>query len=394
MILTPLDEISLRLKYLRESIGKNGFDAVLILQNVDLFYYTGTLQNGALYAPAQGDPIFMVIKNIERARLESPVERIVPLRSPMRIAETLVENKLAIPGKLGLEMDVIPAKLYERLKSSLGCEVGDISNDIRWQRSRKSAFELKMLENAAGIVKKAFDGIPENLHEGITETELSALIEKTMRVNGHQGVLRFRAFNMELYAAHLSFGIDAASPGHFDGPVGVKGLYPATPQIGGDTKLKIGSPVIADIVAGYAGYMVDCTRVFALKKIDEKLLRIHNDAITINNEIIKQLKPGAIPSEVYSKTIEIAAKMGYADSFMASGENQVKFVGHGIGLEVDEFPVIAKAFTNPIEVGNVIAIEPKIISNETGGLGVENTYYIDEKGARNLTDFPMDLLIV
>ena len=394
MILTPYDEINHRLEYFRKSMNQVGFDSAIIFQNVDLFYYTGTIQNGALYVPSQGEPLFMVIKNIERAKIESPIQKIVPLRNLSRIIDTLVENQYPLPKKLGVEMDVVPARLYERIKTSFGCEISDISIDIRWQRSRKSDFELKMLEKAAKIVKKAFETVRENLKEGITETELSAIIEYNMRANGHQGVIRLRAFGMELYAIHLAFGIDAASPGHFDGPVGVKGLYPAAPQIGGNTKLKAGVPVMADIVAGYGGYVVDCTRTFALKKLDDKFLKTYNDVLKLNHEIIKQLKPGAIPSEIYVRAVELASQMGYAESFMASGQNQVKFVGHGIGLEVDEFPVLAKGFNNPIEVGNTLAVEPKIIPKNIGGVGVENTYYVDKNGARNITNSPMDLMIV
>ena len=394
MILTPSEDIQSRIEHLRNAIRKKELDGAIVVQNVDLFYYTGTMQNGALYVPTESEPLFMVIKNIEGALSESSLPRIVPLKSHSRIAETLVENKYPLPKKLGVEMDVVPARLYERIKSSFGCEINDISMDIRWQRSRKSDFEIKMLEKAAKIVKKAFEAIPENLHEGITETELSAIIEHALRVNGHQGVIRLRAFGMELYAIHLAFGTDAASPGHFDGPVGVKGLYPAAPQIGGNTKLKNGVPIIADIVAGYGGYVVDCTRTFALKKFDDKFLKTYNDVLKINREIIKQLKPGAIPSEIYTKAVELASQMGYAESFMASGQNQVKFVGHGIGLEVDEFPVLAKGFNNPIEVGNTLAVEPKIIPKNIGGVGVENTYYVDKNGARNITNSPMDLMIV
>ena len=394
MILTPPDEIHSRLDYLQKTIQKNEFDGAIIFQNVDLFYYTGTLQNGALYVPSQGEPLFMVIKNIERARVESPIQRIVPLKNHAHVVATLSENGYPLPKKLGVEMDVVPARLYERIKTSFGCEISDISMDIRWQRSRKSVFELGMLEKAAKIVKKAFEAVRDNLKEGITETELSAIIEYNMRANGHQGVIRLRAFGMELYAIHLAFGTDAASPGHFDGPVGVKGLYPAAPQIGGNTKLKAGVPVMADIVAGYGGYVVDCTRTFALKKLDDKFLKTYNDVLKLNHEIIKQLKPGAIPSEIYTKAIELASQMGYAESFMASGQNQVKFVGHGIGLEVDEFPVLAKGFNNPIEVGNTLAVEPKIIPKNIGGVGVENTYYVDKNGARNITNSPMDLMIV
>lgn len=393
MILTPKDEIYDRISKLQESLRTDQIDGALIYQNVDLFYYTGTCQNGALFVPRSGEPFFMVIKNIERAKIESPLERIEPLRNPVAIGDVMKEHKVKIPKRTGLEMDVIPAKLFEKLRKDILIEYADISMMIRLQRAVKSKFELGMMKKAAAILKIVFIEIPNLLEEGITETELSAHIEYLLRSNGHQGAVRMRAFNMELYAAAIAFGQSSATPVHFDGPVGVKGIYPAAPQIGGDKKLRPGIPIMADIVAGYGGYNVDCTRTFALKELDDKWLNIHCDTLKINDEIVKRIKPGTIPSEVYSDIIRIASDMGYADSFMSSGGNQVKFVAHGIGLEVDEVPVIAKPFKLPFQAGNTIAVEPKIIKKGKGGVGIENTYHITEKGAKNLNNFEMDIII-
>ena len=394
MILTPKSEIKKRIGDFQNSLLNSGFDGALIYQNVDLFYYTGTLQNGALYVPSSGEPLFMVIKNIDRARVESPIEKIVRLSNPVKVGEILIQNGYKLSGKIGLEMDVIPAKLYAKLSSSLGCELDDISMVVRIQRSVKSEFEIGMMKKAAGILKKVFASIPDMLEEGITETEISARIEYELRRHGSQGVIRMRAFGMELYAAHLAFGQSSATPVHFDGPVGVKGLYPAAPQIGGDRKLKPGMPILADIVAGYGGYYIDCTRAFAYKHLDDQYMKAHKDAIKLNKLIISRMKPGAIPSGIYDETIEMARTMGYESTFMSSGENQVKFVAHGIGLEVDEIPVIAKPFKTPLAEGNTMAVEPKIIDTVRGGVGVENAYLITGKGVCCFTDFDMDLTIV
>lgn len=394
MTLTPKKEIFSRVETFRESMKKSGFGAALIYQNVDLFYYTGTLQNGALYVPATGKPLFMVVKNIDRAKGESPIENIVPISNPVNVGDILKQNKYRLPKRIGLEMDVIPAKLYAKLASILPCEIGDISLNVRLQRSIKSEFEISMMKKAAAILKKTFAEIPNMLEEGGTEKEISARIEYLMRRNKHQGVIRIRAFGMELYAVHLSFGASSATPVHFNGPVGVRGMYPAAPQIGGNTKLKTGVPILADIVAGVEGYLVDCTRAYALGGLDDKFIRQHEDCLKLNREIVKRLKPGEMPSEIYADIMVMAKNMGYENNFMASGENQVKFVAHGIGLEVDEIPIIAKSYKMPFAAGNTMAVEPKIISPRVGGVGVENTYLITQKGAKNLTGFNMNLEIV
>ena len=251
-----------------------------------------------------------------------------------------------------------------------------------------------MMKKAASILRKTFAEIPNMLKEGVSETEISARIEYFMRKNRHQGIVRMRAFGMELYAAHLAYGASSANPVHFNGPVGMKGMYPGAPQIGGNTKLKRGVPILADIVAGVGGYYIDCTRAYALGGLDDKFIQQHEDCIKLNREIVKRLKPGEIPSEIYADIMSMAKNMGYEKNFMASGENQVGFVAHGIGLEVDEIPVIAKPYKMPFVAGNTMAVEPKIISPRTGGVGVENTYLITSKSAKNLTGFNMNLEIV
>jgi Xaa-Pro aminopeptidase len=87
------------------------------------------------------------------------------------------------------------------------------------------------------------------------------------------------------------------------------------------------------------------------------------------------------------------AKTSYAPHFMGAGENQVRFVAHGLGLEIDELPVIAPKFDTPLESGVVLAVEPKIFYPELGGVGVENTYVITERGCERLTPSPQEIFI-
>jgi Xaa-Pro aminopeptidase len=236
--------------------------------------------------------------------------------------------------------------------------------------------------------------IPGQLREDMEEIELGARIEFVMRSAGHQGLTRVRRFNMEMHYGAVSFGDSAAYPHSFDGPVGVRGLYTAVPAMGGRKQLKRGQPVIVDIVGGCAGYIADGTRVYSLGQLPQPLADAHSFVLDLNRWIEERLVPGAIPGEIYTRILERVDKSPYASQFMGAGENQVKFVAHSVGLELDELPVIAPRYDAPFEVNTVMAVEPKVFFPGIGGVGTENTYVIRENGPERLTTCPQDIYVV
>ena len=357
-------------------------DALLVLQKVDQYYLTGTVQNGVLWFPREGEPVLAVRKSYELAKKESALRNIVPLKTYSGLA-ALISN----PGKtLGFELDVVPVSVYEQVvKHFPNSKAVDGSMALRYARAVKTRYEVDCIREAARQLDKAFLDIPAQLREGLAEYELSARIEYVMRMAGHQGLSRVRRFNMEMHYGAVSFGDSAAYPHSFDGPVGLRGLYPAAPVMGGRKQLKRGEPVIVDVVGGYAGYIADGTRVYSIGRMAQQLVDAHKFILDLNAWIEEQLRPGNIPSQIYAQIQERVAKSPYAGGFMGAGENQVKFVAHGVGLELDEFPVIAPKFDTPIEPGVVFAVEPKVFFAGLGGVGVENTYVVGERGCERLT---------
>ena len=357
-------------------------DALLVLQKVDQYYLTGTVQNGVLWFPREGEPVLAVRKSYELAKTESAVQNIVPLKAYSDLPG-LIPN----PGKLlGFELDVVPVSVYEQVvKHFPNSKAVDGSMVLRYARAVKTHYEIACIREAAHQLDKAFLDIPTQLREGLAEYELSARIEYVMRMAGHQGLSRVRRFNMEMHYGAVSFGDSAAYPHSFDGPVGLRGLYPATPVMGGRKQLKRGEPVIVDVVGGYAGYIADGTRVYSIGRMSPQLVDAHKFVLDLNAWIEEQLRPGNVPSQIYAGIQDRVAKSAYAGGFMGAGENQVRFVAHGVGLELDEFPVIAPKFDTPIEAGVVFAVEPKVFFAGVGGVGVENTYVVGEKGCERLT---------
>jgi Xaa-Pro aminopeptidase len=383
----PRDELERRWARVRQFMDS---DALVVLQNVDQFYLTGTFQNGVLWFPREGEPVFAVRKSFHRARTESQLKNIVALKSYSDLPG-IISN----PGEvLGFELDVVPVAVYQQVSRLFPkSRIVDGARPIREARAVKTPYEVECIRRAGQILDKAFLDIPSQLHEGLAEYELAARIEYVMRMEGHQGVCRVRRFNMELFYGAVSFGETAAYPHNFDGPVGMRGLYPAAQVMGGRRQLKRGEPVMVDVVGGYEGYLADGSRTYALGSVSQAMRDTYEFIVDLNGWIETQLRPGAIPGDIYSQIQNRVAKTSYAPHFMGAGENQVRFVAHGVGLEIDELPVIAPKFDAPLEAGVVLAVEPKIFYPELGGVGVENTYVITERGCERLTPCPQEIFI-
>jgi Xaa-Pro dipeptidase len=366
-------------------------DALIVLQNVGIYYLTGSTQTGVLWFPKNGEPLFAVRKSFERGKSESALTNIVPFKSYSELP-----SLLPAPGQtLGFELDVVPVATYEQVaKYFKGATLVDASLTIRRSRGVKTAYEIDCIRQAARQLDKAFLDIPGQLREGMAEIDLGARIEYVMRSAGHQGLTRVRRFNMEMHYGAVSFGDTAAYPHSFDGPVGVRGLYTAVPAMGGRKQLRRGEPVIVDIVGGCAGYIADGTRVYALGELSQELRDAHAYLLDLNGFIEDQLRPGRIPGEIYTQILERVSKSRYGAQFMGAGENQVKFVAHSVGLELDELPVIAPKYDAPFEVNTVMAVEPKIFFPGVGGVGTENTYVIRDGAPERLTTCDQEIYTV
>ena len=366
-------------------------DALIVVQNVDLYYLTGTTQNGVLWFPREGEPLLAVRKSFERARTDSALQNIVSLKSYSELPE-LMPN----PGAtIGLELDVLPVSTYQQIARHFpNSKLVDGSMAIRLARAVKTQYEIECIHHAARQLDVMFADVATQLRDGMAEYELCARIEFVLRMAGHQGLTRVRRFNMEMFYGAVSFGDTAAYPHGFDGPVGVRGRYTAVPAMGGLQRLRRGDPVVIDVVGGYAGYIADGTRIYSLGPVSSELRDAHQFVLELNEWIEGQLTPGKLPGEIYEEIIGRVSNSPYASRFMGIGDNQVRFVAHSVGLELDEVPVIAPKYNVPFEAGNVMAVEPKIFFEGIGGIGTENTYLITNHGPERLTRAPQEIYVV
>jgi Xaa-Pro dipeptidase len=391
--LLPRSEAETRVGRLQEWMQRDSTDCVFVLQNADQFYFSGTVQTGMVCIPASGEPALLVQKSPTRARLESPWTTVIPISGFGQAPEVLAGAGFGNLRKIGLEIDVLPAGHYFRIQELFsGVDFIDASESIRTLRMIKSEHELHQIRQAAEMLDLVFRGIREWLRPGMTELEASARIEGLLRLHGHQGIARMRSFNCELAHGIVSSGASAAQPTCFPGPVGSTGLYPAVPNGASRRPIVPGAPVVIDIVAGFGGYICDQTRTFISGELAPDMQDAHRFTLDLTRKIESMLRPGMECKQIYRRIMDDVKQRGYASSFMGLGDSQVRFIGHGVGLELDELPVLAGGFDATLEPGMVIAVEPKIFFPERGGVGIENTYAIVPAGCEKLTAYEEDII--
>jgi Xaa-Pro aminopeptidase len=288
---------------------------------------------------------------------------------------------------------VLPVRTYLRIQAIFpAAAIVDASDAIRGIRMIKSAHEVDEMRRAARMLARAFEQVPGWLAPGVTELELHARIEALLRREGHPGITRMRGLSHEVGFGAVSSGASACYPTPFPGPVGFVGLYPAVPTGGGRRAVEAGVPVMFDMVGGFGGYIADQTRVFAAGRVDPELKAAHRFAVDLLGELEQMLRPGRPGADLYARALELVRASPYADGFMGLGQDRVRFVGHGVGLELDELPVVSARLDRPLEAGMTIALEPKIFFPGRGGVGIENTYLVTLDGFENLTPFPAEIM--
>lgn len=397
MRITPREELDNRIKKLQAYMVEVELDAVVVVQNADLFYFTGTIQSGALYVPAVGEPIYMVRKEFSRARMESGLKEIVPFATMKAIPEILASYGYSVPARIGMELDVLPVNFFARYRAIFpSAEYVDASPLIRRVRMIKSKYEIHLLQDAANQVDKVYRRAREVIREGMTDLELAAELEFVARKEGHQGLVRMRAFNAELFYAQVFSGTDTAVPAYLDTPLGGLGLNPSFGQGAGLKRIERNEPIIVDFSGCVDGYLVDQTRVFALGDLSYRMKRAYDDMLRIQERMTEVAGPGTPWGHVYDVCLALAVELGHADNFMGASGAQVSFIGHGVGIEIDEYPFMAKGFNDMLlEPGMVFAFEPKVVFPGEGAIGIENTFYISHyEGLKQLTVSDQGLVIL
>ena len=387
MRITPATELEYRCRQLQFGMATEGLDAVLVMQNADLFYFTGSIQSGCLYIPVHGQPLYLVRRDAGRARMESGLKEIVPLLSLKNIPRILAEYGYPEPKRIGMELDVLPVNLFERYRSvSPDAGYVDAAPLIRRLRMIKSSYEIHIMMDAGRQVDKVYRRAREVIREGMTDLELAAELEYVARRDGSPGLIRMRSFNGEMLFGHTFSGADSAVPTYSEAPLGGMGVSPSFGQGASYKQIDRNEPIIIDFAGSFDGYLVDQTRVFALGGVSDRLRKGYDDMLAVQERMKELARPGVAWGEIYDACLSLAIEQGHVDHFMGYRGMQVSFIGHGIGIEIDEYPLIARGFGEDyLEIGMAFAFEPKLVFPGEGAVGIENSFYLSNEGLKQLT---------
>ena len=392
---TPKSEIDQRIANLKNQLEDNQIDAALIVQRADLFYFSGTIQEAHLFIPVDAEPILMVFKNFDRAIAESPLSRIVPLSSPKAIPQILSQFDYVIPSTIGMEFDVLPVNLYLNYQRMFeDRHLVDTSHLIRLVRALKSPYEIEIMRQAARLSDEVAAQVPALLREGMTELALAGRVEAEARKRGHQGVVRMRLWGSEMFYGHLMAGPSGAVPSFLSSPTGGTGASPAVAQGPGFRPIQRHEPPLVDYVFALNGYYSDHARIFSIGELPDDMMVAHAAMIELQDLIKKEAKPGVPCGAIYDLALEWTRARGYEKHFMGVGKERIRFVGHGLGVELDEYPFLAVGQTLELQAGMTLALEPKLVFPEKGVVGIENTHVVTDNGLEQFGQFQNEVVII
>lgn len=387
----PQTEIEQRLVRVQQQMQAEQIEGLLITHKMNLLYLAGSMQNGALFIPASGEATFYVKKSLLRAEAECSLS--VEKMGRLKELGKRIETKYGSIHRLGMEEDVIPYKLAMRyIQSFQKAEMVPAAALLRKVRAQKSQYEQDLIKESAAKVDRVIQALPNIIRPQMSELELVAEIEYRLRLEGNFNLYRTHNYNQELVLGMVAAGQQATVPTFFDGPAGGLGLSIAHPQSASREAIQPQQPILIDIGATTEGYLIDQTRVAVIGELDQTLQKAYQVSQQILRHVEQLIRPGVSWEQPYLDALLMAEEAGLADYFMGYGADRVKFLGHGIGLEIDEWPVLAKGFTQPLQEGMVIAIEPKFLFPGKGIVGVENTYVVQADELSPLTQSSEEII--
>ena len=374
------NELELKWRRIQQAMRQEEADGCLLTMNMNLYYVSGQVFNGYFYLPAEGRPYWFV------KRLTIPeTNQVHVIRKPEQIPDFFRDLNLAMPRKLLLEADELSYNEYIRLQHVFRAEAtGNASALIRHIRMIKTPWEIEQMRISARRHEAVYREIPACYRPGMRDVELQIEIEKRMRMHGSLGYFRAFGSNMDIFMGSLLAGENAGEPSPFDFALGGAGMHASGPLGANGTLLREGTTVMADMSGNYTAYQTDMTRVFSIGKLPDRAYRVHRVALEIQARMERTAKPGVPCAELYRDALAMAGQEGLEDCFMGT-RFQAKFVGHGVGLEINELPVLTTRSKDILQPGMTFAFEPKFVLAGIGAVGIENTFLVTDSGVEKMT---------
>lgn len=377
-----ISDFQLKWDRIQQAMKQINADGCLLTVDVNLYYTTGRIYSGYFYLPVEGAPWFFIKR--PNGLSGNQVEYI---RKPEQMPELFAAHGLKMPDKLLLEADELTYNDYVRLQNVFNPkETANATALIRTLREIKTPWEISQFRISAKQHAKTYTEIPECFRPGITDLEFQYEIEKRMRKNGSIGLFRAFGANMDIFMGSILAGENAETPSPFDFALGGGGIDASCPLGANGTLLKEGTAIMVDMAGNYTSYMTDMTRVFAVGRLTDLAYRAHETSCFIQSEIENVARPGTACAELYNIAEKIAGNEGLLPYFMGT-KQQAKFVGHGIGIQINELPVLTPRSKEVLAPNMVFALEPKFVIPGVGAVGIENSFLVTENGIEKLTLF-------
>jgi Xaa-Pro aminopeptidase len=385
----PGQESASRLRKLQQTITDANADACIITSPVNQFWLCGFIFDGYMMLFPGGDPVLFV-----KRPADIKDERVIQIRKPEQIPDMLRVADLPLPKRVLIESDLLSYSSASRLQAALGMpEVINVSGEIRRLRSVKSEFELNQIGESARIHTKVYKLIPSLYRKGMTDLELQIEIEREMRLHGSVGIFRSFGENMDIFMGSMLAGDNAQAASPFDYALGGAGISPLLPLGANGVKLLQGMTLMVDMAGNYRPWMDDMSRTFVIEQAPDIAWEAHQLSIDIIQAIEKTTKAGTPCADLYLLAEEMVQEKGMQRYFMGTSQ-QAKFIGHGVGLEINEPPVLTPRSKEILETGMAIAVEPKFVLPGIGPVGIENTYIVHEKGLEKITLCEEEMIVL
>ncbi len=379
-----------RIDALRQRMAEKEIDAGLVVWSRDLYYYTGTARPGSLLL-APGLARLFVRRGHPYAQAEASLHPVERGGRFGHLNQLLLDAGLS-QGRLGTELDLVPAALAERLASAFPTfELVDLSPLILAQRACKEPDEIERLRGSVRVIEAGHQRAMAVAAPGVSELELSAEVEAAMRRAGSEGPMPLRGFDTRVNFGLVVSGENLKIKGGHGLVTTGEGLGPPAPYGASNRTLREGDLFLVDMAVPWRGYVADETRTYVLGRAAERQRTQFAAARAVQDAVLQALRPGVTPAELYAIAEEVVGQ-AYPPYFQVGDLTLPGFIGHGVGLEGDEPPVLWSRDKAPMRAGMTLAIEIEVDSEALGTVKLEDTALITESGAELLTTLPRELI--
>lgn len=383
LVLLSPEEQNLRREKLLEAMQTAGVDAVLLASVTNLFYLTGRVFLGYILLLADGTMRYYVKRPVELSD-----DALIYIRKPEDIPAT-IDTPI---HTIGIELDALSYNASVRLlKLFADARPANASALLQQVRSVKTPGEIDKIRYCAERHDFVYSQIPKLYREGMTDFEFQIEIESVMRREGCLGQLRASGDAMEIHMGSLIAGANADEPSPYDFSMGGAGLDPSLPVGASGDIIHLHESVMVDMNGDFNGYMSDMSRTFAVGSISDLARRAHDVSIEICRMAERECVPGYPLKYLYTRALEIVDREGLTQYYMGHRQHAA-FIGHGVGIEINEQPVVTARSKAVFVEGNVIALEPKFVIPGVGAVGIENTYLATASGLESFNHAPEEII--